>query len=215
MLDKVASNPSQKQCQLSQVPTRRFYSELHSYLKRDRKLGKCEIGAIYVSIDPQLNGYRADNAYRVIVKNTQEPRHSHDKAKDRNAFMQWKQGPTNSTRLKPTLFKEKCWQERQTKGQTTTWSTIHTTNRTIESLQVEVLEATAALTQTTSSLEATKLQLEADQTASSHLQSEHEELQETVARLISLFRKISLNWRKSWSKLMAWPMMRDRRMARS
>ena len=61
---------------------------------------------------------------------------------------------------------------------------LHSANRTIESLQVEVLEATATLTQTTSSLEATKLQLEAEQTASSHLQSEHEELQETVARLI-------------------------------
>ena len=62
MLDKVASNPLQKHWQLSQVPTMRFYSELHSYLKRDRKLGKSEIGAIYVNIDPQLNGYRADNA---------------------------------------------------------------------------------------------------------------------------------------------------------
>ena len=33
--DKVASNPSQKHWKLSEVPTRRFYSELHSYLKRD------------------------------------------------------------------------------------------------------------------------------------------------------------------------------------
>ena len=83
---------------------------------------------------------------------------------------------------------------------------LHTTNRTIESLQVEVSEATAVLTQTTSTLDTTQMQLEAEQRASSHLQSEHEELQETVARHIeeiSLFRKISLNWRKSWTKLMA------------
>ena len=61
---------------------------------------------------------------------------------------------------------------------------LYTAKTTIENLQLEVSEATAALTQTASGLEATKLQLEAEQRVSSHLKGEHEELQEMVARLI-------------------------------
>ena len=61
---------------------------------------------------------------------------------------------------------------------------LSTANRTIESLHLEVSEATASLTQTASCLEATKQQLEAEQRVSSHLKGEHEELQEMVARLI-------------------------------
>ena len=56
VLDKVVDNPSGKH----------WLFHLHSHLKQDRKLSKCEIGTIYVNIDPQLKAYRAYNAYRVI-----------------------------------------------------------------------------------------------------------------------------------------------------
>lgn len=58
---------------------------------------------------------------------------------------------------------------------------LHTAEREIQS---DIAEATTATTLTTSDLEVTKIQLEAEQRASSHLQTEHEELHEMVARLV-------------------------------
>ena len=152
MLDKVASNPSQKNWQLSQVPTRRFYSELHSYLKRDRKLGKCEIGAIYVSIDPQLNSYRADNANRVIENMLRTHKKNQDSPMTYYKASPLKMPSCNENKVpqtphvsNPHYLKKNVDRrdKRKDKQLHEVQNKLHTANRTIENLQVEVSESTA------------------------------------------------------------------------
>ena len=67
---------------------------------------------------------------------------------------------------------------------------LHSAEREIQSLQLNIAETTTALAQTTPDLEVTKVQLEAEQRPSSHLETEHEELHEMVARLIEENRSL-------------------------
>ena len=189
LLSELVGNPCGKSWQLSRIPLRQFYSELHSHLKRDRKLSKCEIGGVYVAIDPKLKSYRADNAYRVIDnmlkvhKKTLDTPMTYHKAIKSPELSQSTEAPSTSN---PHYAKKNVDRrdKRKDKRLREVQERLHSAEREIQSLKLNIAETTTALTQTTSDLEVTKVQLEAEQRASSHLETEHEELHEMVARLI-------------------------------
>ena len=161
-------------------------------MKSKRKLRKCDIGSIYVAIDPQLKGYRADNAYRMIdnmlkvhKKNLDTPM-TYYKAKLIKSSTTVSEAPSTSN---PHYAKRNVDRrdKRKDKKIHEMQEKLHTAKKQIQSLELNIAEATTSLTQATTNLEATTAQLEAEQKAFSHYQTEYayEELalHETVARL--------------------------------
>jgi hypothetical protein len=188
---------------LSIIPPRKFYFELHSHLKKNKSLRKCDIGNIYVAIDPQLKVYRADNAYRKIDIMLKVHRQNLDtpmtyyKEKSKSSASHVTTQPINTlSELQNKSDKAACKvnshyvkrnvdrrEKRKDARLLQVQEKLCIAEKGNESLQLNVAETKSLFNQATLNLEATKPQLESEKKVSSNYQFDSEELHETIVRL--------------------------------